>query len=114
MESLLCECLAVAWSGKLGVLTCALSLCSARNNVIYSSSVRAVAAIDDGEGGSAAAAAPAAASHVDGEPISLSEREMGSVELFPQTVVHNANGRFLVVAGDNEYVIYTAQVSSQR
>lgn len=81
----------------------------ARNNVIYASSVRAAAAIDDGEGGAAASAAPAASAHVDGEPISLSEREMGSVELFPQTVVHNANGRFLVVAGDNEYVIYTAQ-----
>lgn len=66
-----------------------------------------MSAVDDGEGG-AAASAPSAA-HVDGEPISLSEREMGSVELFPQTVAHNANGRFLVVSGDNEYVIYTAQ-----
>jgi hypothetical protein len=86
-------------------------LCSARNNVIYSSSVRAAAAADDGDAaGPALSAPPAAAAQADGEPISVSEREMGSVELFPQTVAHNANGRFLVVAGDNEYVIYTAQV----
>ncbi len=37
------------------------------------------------------------------------ERELGPVELFPQSVVHNPNGRFVAVCGDNEYVIYTAQ-----
>jgi len=34
---------------------------------------------------------------------------MGSCEIFPQTVQHNCNGRFLVVCGDGEYIIYTSQ-----
>jgi coatomer subunit beta' len=46
---------------------------------------------------------------VDGERVPLSEKELGAVELFPQSVLHNANGRFIAVCGDNEYVIYTAQ-----
>jgi coatomer subunit beta' len=34
---------------------------------------------------------------------------MGSCEIFPQTIKHNCNGRFLVVCGDGEYIIYTSQ-----
>jgi coatomer subunit beta' len=41
--------------------------------------------------------------------IPLSLKELGNIEVFPQTVNHNANGRFVAVCGDNEYVIYTAQ-----
>lgn len=33
---------------------------------------------------------------------------MGSCEIFPQTIAHNPNGRFVVVSGDGEYIIYTA------
>merc|ERR1719334_1355130 len=33
---------------------------------------------------------------------------MGSCEVYPQTVQHNPNGRFVVVCGDGEYIIYTA------
>ena len=33
---------------------------------------------------------------------------MGSCEVYPQTISHNPNGRFVVVCGDGEYIIYTA------
>lgn len=33
---------------------------------------------------------------------------MGSCEIYPQTIEHNPNGRFVVVCGDGEYIIYTA------
>ncbi|KAK1900242.1 Coatomer subunit beta' [Dissostichus eleginoides] len=34
--------------------------------------------------------------------------DMGSCEIFPQTIQHSPNGRFVVVCGDGEYIIYTA------
>ncbi len=46
----------------------------------------------------------------DGSRLPLSLKELGNVELYPQSVMHNSNGRFVAVCGDNEYVIYTAQV----
>lgn len=45
----------------------------------------------------------------DGERLSLATKDMGSCEIYPQTVQHNCNGRFLVVCGDGEYIIYTSQ-----
>jgi len=33
---------------------------------------------------------------------------MDSCEIYPQTVSRNPNGRFVVVCGDGEYIIYTA------
>ena len=92
-------------------------LSSARNNVIHSASVRTVSLLDDAAaaaGGSSAAAAAAVAlppppAVADGETMSISEKELTSVELFPLSVQHNANGRFVAVVGDNEFVIYTAQ-----
>lgn len=33
---------------------------------------------------------------------------MGACEIYPQTIQHNPNGRFVVVCGDGEYIIYTA------
>ncbi|EDO47813.1 predicted protein [Nematostella vectensis] len=44
----------------------------------------------------------------DGERLSLAIKDMGSCEIFPQTISHNPNGRFVVVCGDGEYIIYTA------
>lgn len=44
-----------------------------------------------------------------GEKLDLLIKDMGSCEIFPQTVQHNCNGRFLVVCGDGEYIIYTSQ-----
>ncbi|RKO85725.1 coatomer WD associated region-domain-containing protein, partial [Blyttiomyces helicus] len=44
----------------------------------------------------------------DGERIALSTKELGSCEVYPQTLQHSPNGRFVVVCGDGEYIIYTA------
>ena len=45
----------------------------------------------------------------DGERITSSAKDLGSCELYPQTVQHNCNGRFIAVCGDGEYIIYTSQ-----
>ncbi|UYV80691.1 COPB2 [Cordylochernes scorpioides] len=44
----------------------------------------------------------------DGERLPLPVKDMGSCEIYPQTISHNPNGRFVVVCGDGEYIIYTA------
>jgi coatomer subunit beta' len=44
----------------------------------------------------------------DGGILPLHVKDMGSCEIYPQTISHNANGRFVVVCGDGEYIIYTA------
>ncbi|XP_022653578.1 coatomer subunit beta'-like [Varroa jacobsoni] len=44
----------------------------------------------------------------DGERLPLQIKDMGSCEIYPQTISHNPNGRFVVVCGDGEYIIYTS------
>ncbi|TKW19603.1 hypothetical protein SEVIR_4G031200v4 [Setaria viridis] len=44
----------------------------------------------------------------DGERLPLALKELGSCDLYPQSLKHNPNGRFVVVCGDGEYIIYTA------
>ncbi|XP_054271210.1 coatomer subunit beta' isoform X2 [Macrosteles quadrilineatus] len=44
----------------------------------------------------------------DGERLPVAVKDMGSCEIYPQTIAHNPNGRFVVVCGDGEYIIYTA------
>lgn len=44
----------------------------------------------------------------DGELMSLPTKELGSCEIYPQSLVHSPNGRFVVVCGDGEYIIHTA------
>ncbi|XP_017492758.1 PREDICTED: coatomer subunit beta'-like, partial [Rhagoletis zephyria] len=44
----------------------------------------------------------------DGNILPLAVKDMGSCEIYPQTISHNPNGRFVVVCGDGEYIIYTA------
>jgi len=44
----------------------------------------------------------------DGTRIALSVKELGSSEIYPQTIIHSPNGRFVVATGDGEYIIYTA------
>lgn len=45
---------------------------------------------------------------VDGETIKLAIKDLGQCEIYPQTLQHSPNGRFVVVCGDGEYIIYTA------
>ena len=35
-------------------------------------------------------------------------KDLGSCDLYPQSLQHNPNGRFVTVCGDGEYIIYTA------
>ncbi|MFH4978669.1 hypothetical protein AB6A40_005378 [Gnathostoma spinigerum] len=44
----------------------------------------------------------------DGERLTLSVKDMGSCEIYPQTLSHSPNGRFVVACGDGEYIVYTA------
>lgn len=44
----------------------------------------------------------------DGERVVLPSKELGSCEIYPQSVAHSPNGRFVAVCGDGEYIIYTA------
>ncbi|XP_067946243.1 coatomer subunit beta'-like [Watersipora subatra] len=44
----------------------------------------------------------------DGERLPLAIKDMGSCEIYPQSIAHNPNGRFVTVCGDGEYIIYTA------
>eukprot|EP00897_Mesotaenium_endlicherianum_P002794 jgi/Mesen1/2542/ME000161S01590 len=44
----------------------------------------------------------------DGERLPLAVKELGSCDLYPQSLDHNPSGRFVVVCGDGEYIIYTA------
>jgi hypothetical protein len=35
-------------------------------------------------------------------------KDLGSSDIYPQSLQHSPNGRFVTVCGDGEYVIYTA------
>ncbi|KAG5179548.1 coatomer WD associated region-domain-containing protein [Tribonema minus] len=66
----------------------------AQNNDIQTASLKGVAA----EAGAQ-----------DGERLPVAPKDLGATEIFPQALRHNCNGRFLVVCGDGEYVVYTSQ-----
>lgn len=44
----------------------------------------------------------------DGQRIAAGVREMGTTEVYAQSLQHSPNGRFVTVCGDGEYIIYTA------
>ena len=44
----------------------------------------------------------------DGEPVDVGFAELGRCDMFPTSVKHNSNGRYVSILGDGEYVIYTA------
>ncbi|KAF5839138.1 coatomer WD associated region-domain-containing protein [Dunaliella salina] len=44
----------------------------------------------------------------DGERLPLAVKDLGSSDLYPQSLQHNPNGRFVTVCGDGEFVVYTA------
>ena len=53
-------------------------------------------------------ALPADYEIADGERLPLPVKDLGNSELYPQSLSHNPNGRFVAVRGDGEYIIYTA------
>ncbi len=44
----------------------------------------------------------------DGDRLPLMVKDLGSCDLYPQSLVHGPNGRFVTACGDGEYIIYTA------
>mmetsp|Transcript_30178 Transcript_30178/g.49199 ORF Transcript_30178/g.49199 Transcript_30178/m.49199 type:complete len:985 (+) Transcript_30178:92-3046(+) len=44
----------------------------------------------------------------DGERLELAQKELGTCDLYPQSLQHNKNGRLICACGDGEYVIYTS------
>uniref|UniRef100_A0AC35UB80 Coatomer subunit beta' n=1 Tax=Rhabditophanes sp. KR3021 TaxID=114890 RepID=A0AC35UB80_9BILA len=44
----------------------------------------------------------------DGENIIGNAKDMGTSDIFPQTLEYSSNGRYVVACGDGEYIIYTA------
>ncbi len=44
----------------------------------------------------------------DGERLPLAVKDLGSCDIYPGSLVHSPNGRFVAVCGDGEYIIYTA------
>lgn len=48
------------------------------------------------------------ASAQDGTALTLTTKDLGTCEIYPQTLMHSPNGRFVSVCGDGEYIIYTA------
>ncbi|CAD7700543.1 unnamed protein product, partial [Ostreobium quekettii] len=51
---------------------------------------------------------PSDAASADGERLPLPVKDLGSSDLYPQSLSHNPNGRFVAVCGDGEYIVYTA------
>lgn len=44
----------------------------------------------------------------EGQRVMIPHKELGHCEVYPQLLQHSPNGRFVVVCGDGEYIIYTA------
>lgn len=57
---------------------------------------------------------PADANTKDGAPLSISSKELGSCDVYPSTLAHSANGRFVAVCGDGEWLIYTSLAWRQK
>jgi coatomer subunit beta' len=73
----------------------------ARHHEVQAANLRAAAAGEDGAGGAGGAEA-------DGERLPLAVKDLGASEMYPQSLAHSPNGRFVAVCGDGEYVVYTA------
>lgn len=44
----------------------------------------------------------------DGSILPLQVKDMGTCEIYPQSISHNPNGKFLVICGSGQYIIQTA------
>ncbi|CDI98753.1 Coatomer subunit beta [Echinococcus multilocularis] len=95
-------------------------LVCARHSEMVNANLRSViaAAMASGGGGGAPGATEGTGGEggiiEDGARLPVVYKEMGASEIFPHTVAHNANGRFLAVCGDGEYIVYTAMALRNR
>lgn len=44
----------------------------------------------------------------EGGALPLQSKELGYIDVFPQSLKHSPNGRFVAVVGDDQFIIYTA------
>lgn len=44
----------------------------------------------------------------EGSALPLQSKELGTIDVFPQSLKHSPNGRFVTVVGDDEFIVYTA------
>ena len=42
----------------------------------------------------------------DGEALTLPTKDLGSTEVYPQSLQHSPNGRFIAVCGDGEVILH--------
>lgn len=47
-------------------------------------------------------------SYDDGQKVVSAVRELGTTEIYAQSLQHSPNGRFVTVCGDGEYIVYTS------
>lgn len=44
----------------------------------------------------------------DGDLLPIQQKDLGTTEIYPQSLAHSPNGRYVAVCGDGEYLVYTA------
>ena len=44
----------------------------------------------------------------DGEVVSVNPKDLGRADMFPTSISHNSNGRFVAMVGDGEYIVSTS------
>jgi coatomer subunit beta' len=44
----------------------------------------------------------------DGQKLQVAMKELGATEIYPTSLQHSPNGRFVTVCGDGEYIVYTS------
>lgn len=93
-----CVCIELGSDDPVASMDATGKVVWARNNEIQTTSVKGVAS-----GTSEDDALP------DGERLPIVARDLGSCELYPSSLKHNSNGRFVAVCGDGEFIIYTSQ-----
>lgn len=79
----------------------------ARHNEIQTVNIRSLGGAG-GAGGEERGAETDDGGISDGERLPLAVKDLGTCDVYPQSLAHSPNGRFVAVCGDGEYVVYTA------
>jgi coatomer subunit beta' len=90
-----CVCIELGSDDPVASMDATGKIVWAKNNEIQTTTVKGIATAGEGV--------------PDGERLHVIPRDLGACELYPQTLKHNCNGRFVSVCGDGEFIIYTAQ-----
>lgn len=93
-----CVCIELGSDDPVASMDATGKVVWARNNEIQTTAVRGIA-----PGTGEDDAIP------DGERLPIVARDLGACELYPSSLKHNSNGRFVAVCGDGEFIIFTSQ-----